>query len=444
MLYGNQTKMAIENFGEGKIDHKVISAYAEVKKACIMAIQAVEKRYEDKKYEAIIDAIDEIISGKLDNEFVLSLSQGGAGTSLNMNVNEVIAARAQEIYFEKNKAKINISPFDDINRYQSTNDTFPTAATIVFFKDLLQIEKLTIEVQEALVEKEKKYSNILIMGRTELQDALPMTLQQVFGSWAGMFERDRWRLHKLKERIRNIPLGGTAIGTGFPAPAEYIYKAEYFLREITKLPLSRSQNLPDSIANHDDYSELASGYSLLANNIQRLTEDFLLYTSSICQEMSHPQLQYGSTIMPNKVNPVLLEWVKGITLRVKHLSHLVSDYNVEGNFQLNAFLPFIVETMIEITDLLSKALKGIKRFIEIVIINEDIIKRNLDHSKAILNLLLPILGYEDSKELVNKMPKFSDFAEIKKWLSENNVNSKTLEKLENENIVNFIRKNRLQ
>ncbi len=439
MYYSDQTLLAIENFGKSNLPHKVTRAYAEVKKACILAIQNTEGFYESIKFDAIIEAIDEIIQGMWDEEFVVPLKQGGAGTSINMNVNEVIANRAEEILFKKYNVNEKVNPLNDINRYQSTNDTFPAAITIVFLRDLYTIEKLTIEVQQALVEREKQYTNTLIMGRTELQDALPMTLNQVFSSWAGMFERDRWRLHKLKERIRIVPIGGTAIGTSFSAPVEYVYKVELFLKDITKLPLCRSQNLPDSISNHDDYSELALGYKLLANNIQKMTEDFLLYTSSICREMVHPELQYGSTIMPNKVNPVLLEWVKGLCLKIKHLANLVNDYNVEGNFQLNAFLPFILEVLLEITELLTKALVGIKKFIEIVIINEDKMKENIDNSKAIFNLLLPIIGYEKTKNLLKELQNLNDFDKVIDYLTNIGIDHKIISDLKEKKLTGFIR-----
>ncbi|MFN3660625.1 MAG: lyase family protein, partial [Brevinematales bacterium] len=236
MKYGHQTTLAIQNFGQGKVPSALVKAYAEVKKACIMAIQKTEKAFSPSVYESILQAIDEIIAGQWDEEFVVPLQQGGAGTSLNMNINEVIATRATEIIRQTEPHHPSIHPLEDINRYQSTNDTFPTAVTICLLRDLYDLEKKVVKLQAMLVEKETAFSLTLMMGRTELQDALPIMLGQVFGSWAGMIERDRWRFHKLKDRIRLIALGGTAVGTGFPAPQAYVYAAEQFLREITHLP----------------------------------------------------------------------------------------------------------------------------------------------------------------------------------------------------------------
>lgn len=440
MFYQDQTINAIKNFGVDRLPEKFVIAYAEVKKACIITIQEIENFYDKEKYDAIIKAIDEILNYKLMDQFIVPLSSGGAGTSVNMNLNEVIAKKAEDILRQNEIFDIFIHPIDDINRYQSTNDTFSTAAKIALLRDLYNIEKLTIELQNSLVKKEQKYSSILIMGRTELQDALPMTLAQIFGSWAAMFERDRWRLHKLKDRIRDIALGGTAIGTGFPAPFEYVNKVENKLRQITGLPLCRSQNLPDAIANHDNLVELSNGYSLLANNIQKMANDFLLYTSSLCKEMTHPELQYGSTIMPFKVNPVLLEFCKGNTIKIKHLSNSIHEYNVNGNLQLNAFLPFIVDSLFEITELLTKTINAILKFVENLIINEDKIKENLNHSKAIFNLLLPFLGYSKSKEIINEIKGLNDLNQVQQILIQNGVDKNIVQNLSNSNIVGFIKK----
>jgi len=440
MLYGEQTRLAVKNFGEGRCNPKIVRSYAEVKKAAILALQRTEGYYSPEVYEGLVEAVNEIIAGKWDNEFVVPLAQGGAGTSLHMNVNEVVAKRAMEIVKEKYGNDVVIHPLDDVNRYQSTNDTFPTAITIAVLRDLFEVERQTIALQAALVEKEKIYSTQLIMGRTELQDALPMMLGQVFGAWAGMFERDRWRLHKIKERLRLISLGGTALGTGFPAPQGYVFAVEQALREVTALPLSRSQNLCDAVAHHDDWSEVASGYVLLAKNLEKLAGDFLLYTSSLCKEMAHPELQYGSTIMAQKVNPVLLEWVKGMVLRVTHLGRLVEDYHAEGNLQLNAFVPFMADALLEMADLLGRSLNGMLRFLEEVKINTEVISEHLDHSRAVLNLLLPVLGYSKTKELVQRIPSLQNLAELREWLRQEGVPQEVVENLTPDGLTRFIKR----
>ncbi len=206
-LYGIETEKAIQNFGRGQLPADLIIAYAEVKKAALMAIQEFERRFSEPAFEAIMQATNQIIEGRRNDQFPLPLKQGGAGTSVNMNINEVIANLAGEIWRVDHGDAGQIDPIEDINRFQSTNDTFPTAVTIVLLRHLAAIEKKVIELQETLIRKEGEYGSILMAGRTEMQDALPITLGQVFAGWAGGIERDRWRLHKLKERIRSIAMG---------------------------------------------------------------------------------------------------------------------------------------------------------------------------------------------------------------------------------------------
>ncbi|MCX7882117.1 MAG: lyase family protein [Brevinematales bacterium] len=439
MKYGPQTVLAVQNFGEGRTPPCLVKAYAEVKKACVMAIQKTEQSFSPPVYESILQALDEVIQGQWNDEFVVPLQQGGAGTSLNMNINEVVASRATEILSQTHPDSTPIHPLEHINRYQSTNDTLPTAITLCLLRDLSEVEKKVVTLQSILVEKESTYGLTLIMGRTELQDALPMMLGQIFGSWAGMIERDRWRLHKLKDRIRLIALGGTAVGTGFPAPQAYVHAAEQFLREITGLPIARSQNLPDAIAHHDDWSELASGYLLLAKNLEKMANDFLFYTSSFCGEMEHPELQYGSTLMAAKSNPILLEWIKGMCLRASHLSHLIEDYHSEGNLQLNAFVPFMAEALFEIAYLLKKSLDGMLRFLSILQIKPDALANHIHHSKAVLNLLLPLLGYTKTKEIVSQMPPLSDLASLQTWLLSQGISQEIVTLLEPPHITRLIR-----
>jgi aspartate ammonia-lyase len=395
IYYGEETKKALQNFGRDLLPSELIKAYGEVKLAVLSAIQEVEKRFNEKEWYALKTACEEVISGELNDQFPLPLYQGGAGTSINMNVNEVIANRANELYKESR-----FHPINDVNAYQSTNDTFPTAIAIVLYRKLLEAEENVIKLQETLIKKENELGRILIAGRTEMQDALPITLGQVFGSWAGMIERDRWRIHKLKERIRTIPLGGTAIGTGYPVPQLVIFASEKYIREITKLPLSRSQNLPDEIANQDKWSELASVIKIIAENLYKITGDLLLYTSSLSGELKHPELQYGSTIMAAKTNPVILEYTRGIAISIKHECEKISSYCENGQLQLNPYTPFILDSFLKVFDCLNKAINTfIDKFIFLFEINKKRIEENLIRSNIILNGLVGLIGYEKVKEI---------------------------------------------
>ena len=395
--YGEEIKKAINNFGLGETPREVIKAYGEVKKAAIIAQQEASDIYPKDFYEVLLEVIDEIISGEHDLHFPLSLFQGGAGTSLHMNVCEVIASLANS----KHSGKFFADPLDHIAKYQSTNDTFSTVVTIVVYRKILDIEELVIGLQEYLITKESEYGEILITARTELQAGLPMKLGQVFGGWAGAIQRDRWRLHKLKERLRLISLGGTAVGTCFSAPRNYIFKAEKSLRQITGLPLCRSQNLVDEISNHDSLSEVASGFEILAGNIRKMANDLLLYTSSLTNEIIHPEVQYGSSIMPFKVNPVFLEYIKGLSLETEWECKKISSFVREGQLQLNVFLPFILSGFLNSSDWLKKSINTlINKFFFGMQLNKENIYMNLINSGAILNVLREYIDYSKLKSLI--------------------------------------------
>jgi aspartate ammonia-lyase len=402
--YGKETEKALSNFGKGNIGRDLIRAYGEVKKSCLFAMQEHGGVFDKEIFSFITEAVNDVIDGFLDRFFPLPIEQGGAGTSINMNINEVIANRSSELIIKKTGKKVKIDPISDINRYQSTNDTFPTAVTVMLYRHLSIIETLVIRLQEVLINKENETGNILMTGRTEMQDALPITLGQVFASWAGPIERDRWRLNKLKERIRLIALGGTALGTCFSAPRDYIFLAEKYLRDFTGLPLSRSQNLTDEIANQDKWEELASGYSILAQNIFKMTGDLIIYTSSLAGEISHPELQYGSTIMAAKTNPVILEYARGLSIEIRSRASMIMEFSRNGQLQLNPYLPFIAGSFIEIFSLITKMIDSLtEKFFPLMKINHSRIEENLVHSNVLFNTLLPVIGYYRVKELYRAM-----------------------------------------
>ncbi len=405
--WGDQTEAALSSFGRGKTPRELIRAYGEVKKAALLAQQETAKLYPETVFPFVLEAVDEVIGGDLDGHFPLPLGQGGAGTSLHMNLNEVVAARSNRLFGESGETASawKADPLGDINRFQSTNDTFPTAVKIVVFRRLSQIEKLVESLQELLVERERSYAGIVILGRTELQDALPMTLGQVFGSWAGMMERDRWRFRKLLERIRLIALGGTAVGNCFSAPRDYVFLAEKHLRAITGLPLCRSHNLPDEVAHQDAIGEAASGLRLCAGNLSRIAADLLLYSSSAVGELRHPKLQYGSTIMPMKTNPVLLEYLRGTAFVATREAALVMDFADEGQFQLNAYLPFLADAFIRCADTLCRALDAAIKVLPLLLPDEERIESNLSSSPALLNTLLGVVGYRDLKRVAEILEK---------------------------------------
>ena len=391
---GPQTALAAANWGSSGTPRSLIRAYALVKQAALAAAKDADRDngrcgWSEETWARMARALEEIRAGAHDDLFVVPLAQGGAGTSLNMNLNEAVA-----FLVAQDDGPI-LHPLNDVNRYQSTNDTFATAVTILAYEGLVAIEALVVHLQEELVRLEKQWTAQLMVGRTELQDALPITLGQVFASWAGPFERDRWRLNKLRERIRTVALGGTALGTGFGAPPAYVFAAEKYLRAFSGLPLARSQNAVDEISHLDKFSELAGGLRQVAENLVHLTQDLLYYTSSAVGELGHPRLQAASSQMPAKTNPVALEYACGLAMSVQGEAFKVSQYVQAGRLQLNPYLPFVLESLLTMFAQLEKAVTAVAdRFLPGMMVRTEVMEEHLAASPALLNALAPALGYD--------------------------------------------------
>lgn len=403
--WGEQTDKALENFSGtatassrnnlvlAPIPSPLIRAYAEVKLAALEAVQECEQRFSSVAMEALRAASMAIIAGERDSAFPLPMAQGGAGTSFHLNLCEVLSHEVKE------RCSENLDPIEDLARFQSTNDTFSTAVIVFVYRHIQAAEKDTVSLQEELVKREREFDKILMTGRTELQDALPMRAGSLFGAWAGAAERDRWRFSKVAERVREVPLGGTAMGTGFGAPMKYVHAAERHLRRITGLPLSRSQNMMDAVALKDGLAEVAAVFRLSALNISRMAADMLYYSSSPVGEFIHPNLQYGSSMMPLKTNPVLLERARGLTLSAMAEADKVHSFAREGLLQLNAYLPFLVRSFSACADETALAHRDFQHFLLGMTPNAARMEANLSRSAAILNALMPLVGYRAMKTL---------------------------------------------
>ena len=400
---GIHTQRAVENFAVSgySIDEDLIKAYGLVKLACAKTIANVEDT-EKEKSVAIIQACEELATSKLSKYIVVDALQGGSGTSLNMNVNEVIANRALEI-LGKNKGDYNtISPLEDINKYQSTNDTFPTAIKIAAINKFRELEKSVIELQEALQRKEQEFSDLVKIGRTELVDAVLTTLGKEFSAYAEAVSRDRWRIYKCEERLRVVNIGGTAIGTGLGAPKKYIFKVIEELRDLTNIGLARAENLVENTQNADVFSEVSGILKAHATNLIKIANDLRLL--SAFGEINLPAVQAGSTIMPGKVNPVIAEMVAQIGLKVLGNDSIISHATALGQLELNQNMPLIAFSLLESLNLLintnrifaKKCIDGIKA-------NKEKLKEDLESSTATLTALLPKIGYEKLSEISEKI-----------------------------------------
>lgn len=405
--YGINTKRAIDNFPiSGKPVHQeIIKALAVIKRAA--AITNLEiGRLDQKTAEAIAAACEEIENGALSDQFPVDCMHGGAGTSVNMNINEVIANRAIEILGGKKGDYSIVHPVDHVNLSQSTNDVFPTAVRIAAIRLLKPVTELFADLQTALQEKEEEFSDILKVGRTELQDAVPITLGQEFGAYAQAISRDRWRLYKAEERLRQVGIGGTAVGTGINAPRAYIFGVIEKLRSFTGIGLSRAEYMMDPIQNCDVFVEVSGLLKAAAVNISKIASDLRLMSSGPragLSEIRMPAVQAGSSIMPGKVNPVIAEAVNQAAIQIMSDDFAITVAAQSGQLELNAFLPLIAKNLLEMFDLLrstlyiftEKCIKGIEA-------NKERCEELISRSLASVTALTGYIGYDRASEVAKE------------------------------------------
>jgi len=333
-----------------------VRALVEVKKAAALVnreIGALNPAIAD----AIVRASDEVLGGTLSDQFPVDEMQGGAGTSANMNVNEVLANRAIEHLGGQKGDYSLVHTLDHVNLHQSTNDVLPTAVRIAAIRLLKPVSERLAQLQTALQEKEEAFSEVLKVGRTQLQDALPVTLGQEFGAWAQAVARDRWRLYKAEERLRQVSIGGTAVGTGANAPRAYVFGMIECLRALTGLGLARAEYMTDPTQNADVFVEVSGLLKGAAVSLSKIASDLRLLASGPrggIGEIILPTVQAGSTIMPGKVNPVICEAVNQMAFQVMADDLAVTLAAHSGQLELNAFLPLIARNLFETLDMMER------------------------------------------------------------------------------------------
>ena len=425
-LLGIHTGRAVRNFPlSGRTVHgSLIRALAMVKKACCLA-NLETAQFDGPKAEFIIAACDEIISGALADQFPIDAIQGGAGTSTNMNVNEVIANRAIEMWGGEKGDYTIIHPLEDVNRHQSTNDVYPTAVKIAAIFGLRSLSAAIAELQGTFQEKEKAFGAIVKIGRTELQEAVPMTLGAEFSAFAEAFSRDRWRTFKCEERLRVVNLGGTAVGTGLTAPREYIFLAIEKLREVTGLGLARGENLVGETANADPFVEVSGILKAHASNLIKIAGDLRLL--NLLGEIHLPDLQSGSSIMPGKINPVIMEAVIQTGIKVMANDFIIAEAVSRGTFQINEFLPLLADALIESLDLLTSINKMLADHVGKIQACEDAARRYFDNAPMIVTALLPEIGYDRAMSAIKSFQQGGDI-NIRTFL-ENNFGKEVIDRI---------------
>jgi len=399
--YGIQTLRAKENFNITKTDISLfpnfIKSLAKVKKACALTNFELGDLTDIQK-DAIVQACNEIIDGKFHDQFIVDPIQGGAGTSTNMNANEVIANRALEIMGYEKGDYDHCHPNNHVNLSQSTNDVYPTALNIAL---TYCNQKLVESLKELIASFHKKgieFSDIIKMGRTQLQDAVPMTLGQEFESYAVTLSEEIERLNQNAKLFQEINLGGTAIGTGINTPVNYRELATSYLWEITGLPLRLATNLVEATQDTGAFVIYASALKRLAVKLSKICNDLRLLSSGPragLNEINLPKMQPGSSIMPGKVNPVIPEVVNQIAFKVIGNDITVTMAAEAGQLQLNVMEPIIAQSIFESIEILKNGITVLKhRCIDGITANRERCRELVVNSIGIITALVPVLGYE--------------------------------------------------
>jgi len=400
VYWGIHTERARENFPISgyRMNPSLIKALAVVKKACAEA--NLELGYlEEKKAKAIFQACDDISEGNFSDQFPVDALQGGAGTSSNMNINEVLGNRAAELLGGERGTGI-VHPVEDVNLHQSTNDVYPTAVKIASIFRLRDLSQAIAQLQGSFQKKEKEFAGIVKMGRTELQEAVPITLGAEFSAFGEALSRDRWRTFKCEERLRVVNIGGTAVGTGLSSPRSFIFLVIEKLRDLTGLGLSRGENLLDATANTDPFVEVSGILKAHASNLIKIANDVRLL--NFLGEIELPKLQAGSSIMPGKVNPVMLEATIQAAIKVMANDFIVAEACSRSTFQINEFLPLLAHSLLESLDILIRVNPLLADHVEAVTANEAKCRQYFDQSPMIITAFLPHIGYDRANALLQE------------------------------------------
>lgn len=377
---------------------------------------AVEKKYPNQKWpfsfiddeviKALLEAANLIAKGEHFDQFIVPAIQGGAGTSINMNVNEIITNLALQ-KIGKNAGDYSfIDPIEQANIFQSTNDVVPTSLRIAVLQLLNQLEEAINGLRFGVEKLEKSHRDDLRIGYTQMQEAVPTSFGKLFSAYNDALSRDWWRVSKCFERIKVVNLGGTAIGTGIAVPRFYIMEIVRELQELTKLPLTRGENLADATSNLDSFVEIHATLKAHAVNLEKIVNDIRLLGSDLIDNklLNLPKKQVGSSIMPSKVNPVIPEYIVSVAHRVYSNDVLVSNLAAQGCLELNAYLPVIGHAILESLELLISADKSLNlHLFSSLTINSDVSLKKLIKSPAITTALIPYIGYNKASELATFM-----------------------------------------
>ena len=402
--YGIQSVRARDNFPISgyKTDATLIRSIGFVKKAAAMA-NAELGQLDGRLADAIVKAAEEVIEGKFDDQFIVDPIQGGAGTSFNMNANEIIANRALELLSEEKGNYEVISPNSHVNMAQSTNDVFPTAVNIALIERMHSLVEKIAQLVDALQEKSIEFDDVIKMGRTHLQDAVPIRLGQEFSGYYSVINRDLERISSSIKGLRSLNIGGTSIGTGLNALPEYREKVVEYLAELTGFELLSSENLIDATQNTDVYTEVSGMLKIHALNLSKIASDLRLMSSGPkagFHEINLPARQSGSSIMPGKVNPVICEVINQIAYQVVGNDTTIGMAAENGQLELNVMKPVLVFNLLESIKILENGLRIFREYaIEGITANIEHCRNMVERSISLVTAINPYVGYEKATEV---------------------------------------------
>ena len=408
-LWGAQTERSKNNFKigpSGSMPTEIVYAFAIIKKAA--ALTNYQKGILDKdKLDVISKVCDEILEGKLDNEFPLVVWQTGSGTQTNMNINEVIANRAHQILGNKlGEGERLISPNDDVNKSQSSNDTFPTAMHIATYKLIVEQTIPALEnLRSSIGLKVKEFTSIVKIGRTHLMDATPITLGQEFSAYESQLDHGIVSLRNSLNHLSEIALGGTAVGTGINTPEGYAKRVAEVIKDLTKLPFKSADNKFEALSAHDAIIETHSALKRLAVSLNKIANDIRMLASgprSGIGEINLPINEPGSSIMPGKVNPTQCEAMTMVCAQIIGNDTAITFGGAQGHYQLNVFKPMIAANIIESARLLADSCNSFNtNCVSGITANKDVIKSKLDNSLMLVTALNTKIGYYKAAEIAN-------------------------------------------
>jgi fumarate hydratase, class II len=405
--YGAQTARSLIHFAIGKdtMPPELIRAFGILKKAAALVNLDLGKLSAEKA-KLISQAADEVISGKLNEHFPLRIWQTGSGTQTNMNVNEVIGNRAIEIAGGAMGSKKPIHPNDDVNMSQSSNDTFPTAMHIAAATEtsrtlLLAVKKL----RDALEAKAREFGPIVKIGRTHLQDATPLTVEQEFSGWVSLLDRDLTRISQALDGLYDLAIGGTAVGTGLNAHPEFAERAARKIRELSGLPFRSHPNKFASLSAHDEIVFASGALKTLAASLMKIANDIRwLASGPRCGlgELTLPENEPGSSIMPGKVNPTQCEAVTMVAVQVMGNDAAIGIAGSQGNFELNVFKPVMIFNYLHSVELLADSCNSfVDHCINGIEVNRDIIDHYVKDSLMLVTALAPKIGYDNAAKVAH-------------------------------------------